>query len=349
MTLSIEEMGNGLTPDQDLAFAAKPDHPEMREGVSIWFYADNGEVGFPRFAIEATVPSWDNHGTQANIAFPDGRLLIGSGKAPTISPLDEDGRPTILGAGGLSFRCVEPFRRWTMSFDGLAFDGTLDQQLDGTIYAGGKRTQVKIDLDMTMVTPAWVAQNPLDTTGMTELEIANAAAMGLGHRSEHHFRANCVFEVDGQRREFTATGTRIKRQSIRRLKDFTGHCWQSALFPDGRAFGSLVYPPKPGEPGKFSFNDAVIYQDGRLVPAKVVDAVFLSRFGPDGDDVSLVIESEFGRADIAAKTVFTTYSPDVKEMGGLNLHQGGARYVWDGQEAYGMIERSSFPSLMTPV
>ena len=346
MTMSIAELGNGLTPEQDLAFASKPEHPEMREGVSIWLYDEKGEVGFPRFAIEAEVPTWDTHGIQANIAFPDGRVLVGSGKGPTRSPLDEDGRPTILGAGALTFRCIEPFRRWTMAFDGPAFDGTLDQQIDGSFYAGGMRTPVKLDVDMTMVTPAWVAQNPLDTSGMTEVEAANAEAMGLGYRSEHHFRATCRLEVDGKTREFTATGTRIKRQSIRRLADFIGHCWQSCLFPDGRAFGTLVYPPKPGDPAKFSFNDAVIYQDGRLVPAKVIEAKFLARLAPDGEDVSLVVESEFGQTRISGKTAFTTYTLNVKEMGGLNLHQGGALYSWDGQTAYGMIERSSFPSFM---
>jgi hypothetical protein len=32
-----------------------------------------------------------------------------------------------------------------------------------------------------------------------------------------------------------------------------------------------------------------------------------------------------------------------EKMHGLDLHQGGARYSWDGQSAYGMIERSATP------
>ena len=346
MSISDEQMRNGLTPDQDLAFASKPDHPEMREGISVWLFDEKGEIGFPRFAIEAEVPTWDRHGIQANIAFPDGRVLIGSGKGDTHSPLNEDGRPTILGAGPLTFRCVEPFRRWTMTFDGPAYDGTLDQQINGTFGSTGAKAHVRLDVEMTMVTPAWVSQNPLDTSGMTKEEVENAEAMGLGHRSEHHFRATGTIEVDGGTRSFTATGLRIKRQSIRRLQGFTGHCWQSCVFPDGRAFGSLVYPSKTDDPADFAFNDAVIYQNGRLVPAKVTEVVFLSRLAPDGQDVSLVIESEFGRAQIAGKTAFTTYTPNLKSMGGLHLHQGGALYTWDDQSAYGMIERSSYPSLM---
>ena len=30
---------------------------------------------------------------------------------------------------------------------------------------------------------------------------------------------------------------------------------------------------------------------------------------------------------------------------GLRLQQGGARYSWDGQSAYGMIERSSWEDM----
>jgi hypothetical protein len=34
-------------------------------------------------------------------------------------------------------------------------------------------------------------------------------------------------------------------------------------------------------------------------------------------------------------------------MGGLNLQQSGVLYDWDGQQAYGMIERSAHESLTT--
>jgi hypothetical protein len=55
---------------------------------------------------------------------------------------------------------------------------------------------------------------------------------------------------------------------------------------------------------------------------------------------------------IEAETASSTYSPQggslfrewkINGRQGVNavsFHQGGARYRWDGQEAYGMIERS---------
>jgi hypothetical protein len=171
--------------------------------------------------------------------------------------------------------------------------------------------------------------------------------MGLGYRLEHHFRATGTLEIDGGTRDFKATGTRIHRQSVRSMTGFFGHCWLSAVFPDGRAFGCLAYPPRGEDTETYSYNDAVIYQDGRQVPAKVTKAPFLRRIIPEGDDVSVELESEFGRTSIAGVTALSTFRIGNPDIGGLNLQQGGAKFTWDGQSAYGMVERSTHESLTT--
>ena len=102
------------------------------------------------------------------------------------------------------------------------------------------------------------------------------------------------------------TGTRIHRQSVRRLEGFTGHCWLSALFPDGRAFGCLAYPPLPGS-SEYSYNDAVIYQNGRLIRARILKAPFLRRIVARGDDVSVELESELGITRIEGVTALSTF------------------------------------------
>ena len=90
-----------------------------------------------------------------------------------------------------------------------------------------------------------------------------------------------VLTVDGEARPFKGTGLRIKRQSIRRLEGFYGHCWQSALFPDGRAFGFITYPPK--EDGS-QYNEGYVFQDGKMYPARVVQAPWLRRIVGSGDN-----------------------------------------------------------------
>lgn len=345
MSAEFESLNSGLAAEKDLVLAARPDDPQMRESVSVWLFEESGAFAFPRMGIEAEASSWENRRLQFNFAFADGRVLNGAGRGPAPSPIDSDGRPSILGAGPLIFRCVEPFRRWTLAFDGPALDGHVSEQIGRSFGQSRRTTQVRLHAEMTMVTPAWVQENPTETSGLSGAQAADACAMGLGTRFEHLFRARGTLELDGSKRNFAGTGIRIHRQSIRRLEGFAGHCWLSALFPDGRAFGCLAYPPRAD--GSESYNDAVIYQQGRLISARLVKTPFLRRIVASGDDVSLELESELGRTRIDGVTILSTFRIGNPDMGGLNLQQGAARFTWDGQHALGMVERSSHESLTT--
>jgi hypothetical protein len=343
--MSTDELAGGLSPEKDLVLATQPSEPEMRESTSVWFYEENGAFGFPRMGIEAEAASWNDRRLQAAFSFPDGRALNGAAKGAPPAAIDADGQPTIIGAGPLSFRCIKPFRRWTLTYDGPARDGTVQEQIHGG-YGNRGSKHIKLHADMTMVTPAWVQEYSIDPN-MSEIEKANAAAMGLGYRFEHHFRAVGTYQIDGKTYDFKATGTRIHRQSVRRLEGFFGHCWLSAVFPDGSAFGSLAYPPRDGSNGEYSYNDAVIYKDGKLYAARILKAPFLRRILPAGDELLLELESDLGRTVIEGTTALNTFRIGNPDIGGLNLQQGGALFRWGNQKAYGMVERSTHESLTT--
>jgi prepilin-type processing-associated H-X9-DG protein len=338
MNISLDELRNGLELDQDLVFPEKPSHPEMRESTSIWMFDETGAFGFPRMGVEAEASCWDNRLFQANFAFADGRVMNGAGRGAPPSPFGPDGKPSVIGAGAISFRCLEPFRRWSMTFDGPAIDGYVSQQIARTLDPD-RRTPVRLEAQMTMATPAWIQASDEKNATLED------TLMGLGYRFEHLFRAEGVLHVDGAARAFKGTGLRIHRQSIRRLEGFFGHCWQSALFPDGRAFGFIAYPPKSD--GTETYNEGYIYQDGRMFKAKAVKTPWLRRIVPAGDDVSVELESELGRTRIEGTTTLATFRVGNPDIGGLNLQQSGALYRWGGATAYGMIERSSHESLTT--
>ena len=346
MALTINELSGGLPLDQDLVLPEMPTNPDMRESVSIWLFEENGAFGFPRLGVEAEASCWEDRLFQANFAFADGRVLNGAGRGAIPSPLGADGRPSVIGAGAVRFQCVEPFRRWTASFDGPAVDGHVSLQIANTMDPT-HRSSVRMELDMTMVTPAWVQNTaPGKIAGLSNEAAADAGFMGIGYRFEHLFRATGTLHIDGATRRFRGTGLRIHRQSVRPLEGFRGHCWQSAVFPDGRAFGYIAYPPH--EDGSPSYNEGYIYQHGQMFPARAVQVPWLRRIVGQGDDVALELESELGRTRIGGSTTLSTFrvgNPDL--LGGLSLQQGGARYHWDGQQAYGMIERSSHESLTT--
>lgn len=345
MATTINAFSGGLDPDKDLVLPAQPTEPEMRESVSVWLFEESGAFGFPRMGIEAEAGCWDDRRLQAAFTFPDGRALNGAARGAPPSAMDAEGRPTIIGAGPLTFRCIEPFRRWTMAYEGNALDGRVQEQINKSYGKRGSKP-IKLQVDMTMVTPAWVQETRIDPN-MSETEKANAGAMGIGYRFEHHLRAVGTYEIDGKTYQFKGVGTRIHRQSIRRLEGFFGHCWLSAVFPDGSAFGSLAYPPREGSNGEYSYNDAVIYKNGRLFPARIIQAPFLRRIVPSGDEMVLELESDLGRTVIEGTTALNTFRIGNPDIGGLNLQQGGALFRWGSQQAYGMCERSTHESLTT--
>lgn len=105
------DLTGGLDVSREHVFAERPDNPEMRDSVSMWISDDRGALGLPRFAIEAVASQWERHGLQLNVAFPDGRVYRLREFGDTVPAVDAEGLPTVLGAGPLMFRCVEPFRR----------------------------------------------------------------------------------------------------------------------------------------------------------------------------------------------------------------------------------------------
>ena len=62
---------------------------------------------------------------------------------------------------------------------------------------------------------------------------------------------------------------------------------------------------------------------------------------PRGDDVSCQIETAEGTFAITGVTVNATFHMGNPGVNGFNNQQGGVKFTWDGQTAYGMIERSS--------
>jgi prepilin-type processing-associated H-X9-DG protein len=355
MTIPNEQMTGGLPPELDYMFPTRPEDPEMRESASIWLFEENGAFAFPRNGIEAQGAVWDRHRFDCNFAFADGRVLRESTRANTLPAIGPDGRSNILGVGPFTFTCLEPFRKWRVAYDGEAYEGSVQQQIGRTfgVYADAgpydfPRVPVAYDVELTMAAPAWTQDYRAEKlAGMTEAERADAGSMGYGYRIEQLFRGEGTLTIDGKTRDFRAVGSRIHRQSVRPMAAFRGHCWQSAIFPDGRAFGYIAYPLREGETEEQRYNNGYVVQDGRLYPAKARNIPFLRKIMARGDDVSVELESELGITRIGGTTELCTFHLGNAAVNGFNNQQSGVRYTLDGMEAFGMIERSSPGELCT--
>jgi hypothetical protein len=335
------DLTGGLADGREFVFPAQPDDPEMRESVNAWIWDRGADVGMPRIGIEAVADQWQTHDVQVNIALAGGRVLNIFEAGKVHDPRGADGEARILGAGPLSFELVEPFRHWKMRLDGLAFERTVEDQMAAKPPAGKPSVPVDIEIDIVSAVPPWENGEMLAEAKRVLEEQDEGALMG-GPRFEQLSRAAGTARIGDREYAIDGGALRVRRQGIRRLGTFRGHAWQSALFPSGRGFGYIVYPPH--EDGHPTYNEGYLFEgDGALIPAWVVDAPWLRRLQPKGEDVSVVLETANGTTRIEAESVLSTYHV----MAGVGssaaypiLQQAIARYSWEGETANGMMERS---------
>jgi len=352
--------GGGLPVEADTLLAEAPPPPFdwVREGTSCWMFAEDGSFGLPRIGVEAEPSSWENRFYQHNFVFADGRQLISLGKGLAPSILDEKGEPMIIGSGPLTFRCIEPFRRWLVTFDGDVFEQHVREQMDNSIPIGmhfgnsmdpKRKRPLNYSFEMTAAAPAFAMDHsPSKFAVMGKGAQRDAASVGLGWRFEQTMRAEGEMTVDGETKPIRLVGSRIKRRSVRTDGLFLrGHVWQCVGFPDGSAVGYEVRPDH--DDGERGYNVGYVYKDGVMHPARVVSAPWLRTLTERGDDVSFDLECDLGTVHIDGRTEFTTYMLMSTQMRGLDLQQAGARYSWGNQQAWGMIERSQPPGVVAHV
>ena len=339
----------GLPADLDFMIAAMPTDPEMRESASVWLFEEGGAFGLPRNGLEAVGSVWENHRFDCNFALAGGRVLRESSRGGTLPAIGPDGHPSVLAAGPMSFRCIEPFRKWAVSYSGAAYEGHVQQQIsrEFAVYADSgpytfPRTPVSYEVELTMAAPAWIQDYRSERlAGMSEKQRTDAGLMGYGYRIEQLCRGTGKLTLGGVTRNISVVGSRIHRQSVRPMAAFRGHCWQSAIFPDGRGFGYIAYPLRPGESEKDRYNLGYLYQGGKMYPARAKNIAFLRKIMPRGDDVSVELETELGVTKIGGVTELCTFHLGNQGVNGFNNQQSGVRYALDGMSAFGMIERSS--------
>jgi len=333
------DLAGGMELTEDEVTTTVPPTPEYREGTSMWIWDDAGRVGLPRIAVEALGATWEtSRNASVNVALPDGRVLVVREDAAPHPVPDAQGRPRVLGTGPLRFECLEPFARWRLTFDGTANLTTVDDQIAACTsgargHAETEPVPLRMEIETQTAAPPWI-QGSLDPDGHF---------VAGERRFEQLFTAEGSVEIDGSSMPFRGGGLRTHRKGGARsdYSDWYGHCWQSAFFPSGRAFGFIHYTPRPD--GSVKYHEGWVLDDGEVLPAKVVETPWKQGWVPVGDDVSFALRTARGDVAITAETALSTYSPTIPIREGVGfppVQQGIAHYRWDDEEAYGMIERS---------
>jgi hypothetical protein len=343
------DLTGGLDPAREFVFGERPADPDMRESVNLWAWDESDDVGFPRIGIEAVAGHWDKHEVQASISFADGRVLKMWGADESHPPAGPDGEPRVLGSGPLSFELIEPFERWRVRLDGLLYETNVERMMGGEFGDGERNVPVELELDIRSAVPPW-ENGALRAEAARVMDEQEEGALIGGPRYEQLFRMTGRLRVDGRERALRGGGLRIRRQGVRRLPRFWGHAWQSSVFPSGRAFGYLTFPPRAD--GLPTYNEGYVFDgEGALVPARVVEAPWLRKLQPRGQHVEVVLETDDGRVEtITGETLVSVFAaiPVTSEMSFPVLHQSIVRYTWGDERANGMMERSTLPEHMDP-
>jgi hypothetical protein len=336
------DLTGGLSDELEFVFAEQPEDPEMRESVNSWIWDDRVEFGLPRIGVEAVADQWDTHDVQVNLAFADGRVFNIFGPHPVHDAQGSDGKPRVLGAGPLSFELVAPNGFLRMHVQGEANATSVEAEMGGVFRGQGELTPIELEVEIRPAVPPWMNGALLDDAKRVLDTQEEGDLMGHPWRFEQLCRATGILRLGDESYEINGGANRIRRQSIRRVAKLRGHTWQAGLFPSGRGFGYIAYPPR--DDGVDTYNEGYIFEgDGPLIPARVVDAPWLRRLIPKGEDVSCVLEAENGdRVAISAQSAMSTFMVVPPEVGGgLHLQQAIARYTWDGEVGTGMMERST--------
>lgn len=159
-----------------------------------------------------------------NIYLPDGKLLTAKAFGRCS---DTD---TKNSAQGLTFECVEPFKRWRATFDGMMRMTSVEEPLPGPIIEGPwVQTQYEFEFTCMFDTP-WQAHTTPKAPG--------GAFSGTG---SFHYEHVCIstgtVTIDGETTKLSCRGFRDHTRGIRKFAARSGHTLTSCSFDDGLIAG----------------------------------------------------------------------------------------------------------------
>jgi len=241
--------------------------------------------------------------------------------------------PGAASSGPLSFRCVEPLRRWSVRLDGMMRRTRTAEVTTGPL-ADGPWEPVRFEADFEGLAPTWSAR------GLDDQEWAD------GHL-EQPGRITGTATVGGRDVVFDTHGFRDHSYGPRDYAKILGDAWLSGVFPSGRALLAIVVWTRTAGVPPY----VVGFVDDSLGRHPVTGLRLPRLAGVDGSPTEFTAEvvTAAGTAVVeVAMTHRTNYTLDnpvgmtLGTRGGadeLIAAEGPARLRWDGEEADGWIER----------
>ena len=328
----------GLPPEAESVLEEAPPEPFWCENLLFALYDPHSDIGF--WLHLGTVPNdWTMWEERVLVLLPEGEGFLSMWSFHRTAP---ERRPA---ASNLEFRCIEPFRRWRVTFDGYAVYTTEAQMVAGA-SPPGERHRLVVDLDIECVGEVW------DAAVASSGSRGSGSLDSQGWAKEHHeqlFRASGRVAAGSSETAFEGSGWRDHSRGPRGSGSgapWGGHVIMGGLFPSGRGFILSRYWTPAGlitlEGG------GVVDGDGRLRYARVESAPRLTGFAMAGESLPVGLGWDSGHVDLECVTRRSLWTPMRKKYAaavdmtgtGLNYALNFSRCVWEGEEGWVYSERS---------
>jgi hypothetical protein len=339
------DLSSGLTQQRERPLAAPPKQPFWSENLLFALYDPLCDIGL--WLHLGTVPSdWQLWEDRVLMTLPGGDG-VGSmcGHHRTPEPM----RPS---ASCLAFECLEPYRRWRITFDGFIQRTSNAQMAEGRARIG-RQQRLRLDLEAECATPVWDAH---------QAELANGHSPGAPAWAREHYeqlvRASGRVTIGDKDYPFLGTGWRnhsCGRRGGGSGAPWGGHVIQTCLFPSGRALGlSRYWMPD----GTVSLEGAyVVDERGVLHHAEIIEAAPLTRLELTGETLPIGLRwiaaggrsHREGELRLIAETRRSLWASMTHDLAvGVDLSGPGLIYalnfgkmVWGGETGWLYSERSA--------
>ncbi len=337
----VRDLSSGLSPEREQIADAEPDVPFWSENLLFALHDPATDVAL--WLHLGTVPNdWSMWHDMCYAVLPDRGGVLSMWSYHRTAP---ERRPA---GANTEFRCIEPFRRWQLRFDGYGLHTPLDHMAAG-LATDGIKQRFRVELDVEFVTPVW------DMHAAATSETGKGAMHEQGWAKEHYeqlYHATGTVAFGDQVLPFDGYGWRDHSQGPRgggTGSPWGGHTIIGCLYPEsGRGWGLARY----WEPdGRISLEGGyVVGEDGVLIHAEVTASPRLRALTLDSEALPIGLRWPGGELETTITTSTSLWLSMQKALAvGKDLDGPGLMYVlnhgtapWSGETGYTYVERSDF-------
>jgi hypothetical protein len=335
--MSDVDYSSGLSPAREAMIAEMPSEPFWTENIMFALYDETADVGF-WLHLGSIANDWGMWEDRTIVSLPGDEGVLHMA-AYHLTP--QERKPA---GSNLAFKCIEPFRRWKITFDGFAWLHSNSSMAAG-VSAQGPRRRLAFELDVECASPVWDAQTSAHSaTGKGGMDTQSWAK----EHYEQLFRTTGRMTLDGKDTPIRGTGWRDHSRGPRGGgggDPWGGHMIAGCIFPSGRSF---IFSRYYRTDGRINLEGGCVFDsDGVFHHVEVVTAPRLEALQMSGEELPFELKWSGGRLQSTIITKRSVWIPLFKGGIGADLSGRGLIYAvnfgsceWDGEIGYPYLERS---------